>query len=538
LHSPHTQAEDMSPRNSRQSTASSRSRSSSCLSNPDVFSDDYALQPLDTRQASPFDAEDDPSPVSPISSLHTTASISRTISRESTAATSIQPPSASYKPLGHPNVASLLLNRSASSASNTFSDVHRASSTSSRFSMPRAQSPYTGATGPSHPYGMYPQITRASSIASASTVRPAERPFVAPSGPEHPYAMYSQNTVPEEDDMSLPPATIPVGFPGMGQRYQTGAETRREDIADIVGPDGHIEELPPYTQYADGIAPKETPSIIHVVSLPAATPQNAPTSPQSPQTHFVANELEMNSTSSKNTDSDSVGCFKEKIKQRSRRRVCCGLPFCFCFVIIGVLLIGVVLGAIIGGVIGRRKGDVTNGPPDANHIPSYVGTQYFDEAVFTDDGYSAPIATVTETSFLDGTPLPTDQPIPHVPNGPFNVATYGIETDSSNCILDPELHGAWACLPRIGMGITVIGQGWDANLTLDPYPLDKSSLRYGAQRPDIVSQPIKLAPSMDQDSSDLGPSLFAWTLYNKLTIGKLFFAYPTSFLTDIIFYSA
>jgi hypothetical protein len=362
---------------SSQSTSSSRSRASSCLSNPNVFSDDYALESLDTRHVSPFDADDEPSPVSPISPSHSAGSISRAPSPESITAASIQPPSAAYRPLAHRDVACLLLNRSASSASNTFSDINRASSTSSRFSMPRAQSPYVGATGPSHPYGMYPQVTRASSIASASTVRPVERPFIAPSGPEHPYAMYSQNTVPEEDAASLDPATIPVGFPGMGQQYQGGAETRREDIADIVGPDGHIEELPPYTQYADGVAPKETPSSIHVVSLPAAAPQNAPPSPQCSQNHCLENGLELNSSSSRNTDHDSKGSFKEKIKRKSRQRVCCGLPLCFFFAIIVVLVLGVVLGGIIGGVIGGKDSHVTNAPSDANQTPSYVRSQSF-----------------------------------------------------------------------------------------------------------------------------------------------------------------
>ena len=203
-------------------------------------------------------------------------------------------------------------------------------------------------------------------------MRPAEQPFVAPSGPEHPYAMYSQNTVPEEDSASLNPATIPVGFPGMGLQYQGGAETRREDIADIVGPDGHIEELPPYTQYADEVAPKETPSSIHVVSSPAAAPQNASPSPQCAQIHCLENGLELNNSSSRNTVRDSKGSFKEKIKRKSRQRVCCGLPLCFFFAIIVVLFLGVLLGGVIGGVIGGRDNPTTNAPSNANQISSYV----------------------------------------------------------------------------------------------------------------------------------------------------------------------
>lgn len=126
---------------------------------------------------------------------------------------------------------------------------------------------------------------------------------------------------------------------------------------------------------------------------------------------------------------------------------------------------------------------------------------------------------MTSTAFIDGAPLPTDHPVPDVPNGHYNVPTYGIQVNSKTCIENPELHGAWACLPPSGVGITVTGQGWGANLTLDPYTLNNSFM-YGAQPPDLGLQPLKLTPSMDQDSNDLGPSLFAWTYYDKLTICK------------------
>ena len=130
---------------------------------------------------------------------------------------------------------------------------------------------------------------------------------------------------------------------------------------------------------------------------------------------------------------------------------------------------------------------------------------------------------MTETSFLDGMPLPTDSPVVHVSNGRFNVVTNDIKTNLTECILNVELQAAWACLLPIELGITVAGQGWDASLTLDPYPLNRTSFKYGAQRPDLGSRPIELAPSMDQDSKYLGPSLFAWTYYDKLTIGMISF---------------
>jgi hypothetical protein len=243
--------------------------------------------------------------------------------------------------------------------------------------MPRSQSPYVGATGPSHPYGMYPQITRASSVASASTVRPAERPFLHPSGPEHPYAMYSQNTVPEEDDVTTAQTSIPIGFPGMGQGHQRGLQTGRDDIADIVGSDGHVEELPPYTRYADEIAPKERPISVHNVTMPAVAAGEVAVSPQSSHTQSSDNCVELNIGASRSADSGSSGSFTEKIKQRSRQRVCCGLSCCFLMIIIGVLLLGVVLGGIIGGVLGRRKDDSASPAADSSQNALYVEHECF-----------------------------------------------------------------------------------------------------------------------------------------------------------------
>jgi hypothetical protein len=370
LHSPLRLAK-MSERFSRRSSTSSRSGASDRYSNPNIFSDEYALDPPDVPDSASID-DTEPTHDSTNQPTDNPRSRNRSISSNSTSSISNQPLSTPYQPAGQRDVACFLPNRTLSRASNAFSDVHRASSTSSRFTMPRSQSPYVGATGPSHPYGMYPQITRTSSIASASTVRPVERPFVAPSGPEHPYAMYPQNTVPEEDDVSMAQAVIPLGFPGMGRQYQTGAPRGRDDIADIVGSDGHVEELPPYTRYADEFASKERPPsvLVGVVAGPDNAPQDVAISPQSSRTQYSDTGVELNTAASKNSESESSGSFKEKIKQKSKQRICGGLPFWIVFVIVGVLLLGVILGAIIGGVVGSRKASVTNTEPEPNQSPS------------------------------------------------------------------------------------------------------------------------------------------------------------------------
>ena len=71
------------------------------------------------------------------------------------------------------------------------------------------------------------------------------------------------------------------------------------------------------------------------------------------------------------------------------------------------------------------------------------------------------------------------------------------------------------------LGITLVGQGQDAGLTLDPYPFSPK-FNYGAQPPDLSRQQLNLAPSMDRNLNEMGASLFAWAYYNKLTIREWF----------------
>jgi hypothetical protein len=66
----------------------------------------------------------------------------------------------------------------------------------------------------------------------------------------HPYALYQQTTFEEPEEIEESPQPVPVGFfgrPTNGQfRRRTGPEG--EEL-DIIGPDGHPEQLPPYTRY-------------------------------------------------------------------------------------------------------------------------------------------------------------------------------------------------------------------------------------------------------------------------------------------------
>jgi hypothetical protein len=141
----------------------------------------------------------------------------------------------------------------------------RSSSVSTDLPYIRAESPYRGPAGPSHPYQMYPQesrLARTASVATTSTVQVPDRPYNGPGGPTHPYGMYPQNTLPEGEVATAPMVAVPVGFPGLQNDYQRRLGPDGEEIADIIGPDGHTEQLPPYTQYPDeAFARKARPNV-------------------------------------------------------------------------------------------------------------------------------------------------------------------------------------------------------------------------------------------------------------------------------------
>lgn len=173
------------------------------------------------------------------------------------------------------------------------------SSTASFATTSMSENPFE--TGPSHPYGMYPQHTmdRSSSIASASTGR-EDRPMSV-QRPAHPYAMYSQSGLDDESSVEsmhaiqpvVPPiqTAMPVGFPGLNNGYHRVLGPDGEE-QDIIGPDGHTEQLPPYSRYPDegptkaSMAAEASASrLVPAPMNPALDPEdpfNAPSSPTSP----------------------------------------------------------------------------------------------------------------------------------------------------------------------------------------------------------------------------------------------------------------
>lgn len=85
---------------------------------------------------------------------------------------------------------------------------------------------------------------------SSSIIMSPERTYSGPRGPTHPYMMYPQNTAPTSEIADEEVAPI-AGFPGHAREYRRRLGPDGEEIADMIGPDGHTEQLPPYTLYSD-----------------------------------------------------------------------------------------------------------------------------------------------------------------------------------------------------------------------------------------------------------------------------------------------
>lgn len=212
---------------------------------------------------------------------------------------------------------------------------------------------------------MYPQesrLARTASMATTSTVQVPDRPYNGPGGPTHPYGMYPQNTVPEAGGEAPPIAPVPVGFPGLNNNYQRRLGPEGEEIADIIGPDGHTEQLPPYTQYPDeAFARKARPT----VAIPVVTGGGIGLATRNPE--FDSRE-DLNSPSRQSTRSAmsdgsnhqvnmaAVGMSEKKEMKKwqkvARRKLCGIVPV---WVVVLVVLVFIMFGIILGTVLAILK---------------------------------------------------------------------------------------------------------------------------------------------------------------------------------------
>jgi hypothetical protein len=173
----------------------------------------------------------------------------------------------------------------------------------------------------------------------------------------------------EDEDVDLIQQNpVPVGFAGVGNSYrrQVGPDGEEQDI---IGSDGHAEQLPPYSRY-----PEEGPEKMPL--MPTALHSRAPVHGSNPgmalmhaalqpssiaQSMTDASELEplqstselalLNPRSSRSFhQDDSEKSWSEKSwRERSKSRVCCGVRLWWILAIFGAILFVL---ALVGGVAG------------------------------------------------------------------------------------------------------------------------------------------------------------------------------------------
>ncbi|KAK4229395.1 hypothetical protein QBC38DRAFT_359836 [Podospora fimiseda] len=418
-------------------------------------------------------------------------------------------------------------------------------STDSTAYLPSERS-YQGPSGPSHPYQMYPQnvrMARTMSTTTASTIPVSESSYAGPRGPSHPYGLYHQSDGTETGTTQDP--AIPLGFHGLPDQYQRRLGPDGEDAADLIGPDGHTEQLPPYTRYPDEtyvrkiaavegdsnhapqqetttasppaqstvIAPTVPPVVTQSPSLTPALPGGAgglglaTRNPEfdstddlgSPQSRHSSRSFTSDSTQSQNAYKPFVDGAAEKQKPLKpwqiwmRRKLCGIIPYwVLCTIGLLLLLMGFILGAVIGTFVlkqkNSRKAWSPNGPP-------------------------SPTAT------FGAIPIPTPPDLQPLPTGTFSMALM-TSRESKTCFQDTTLSTAWACFFVMGPHLTIAqaDAGYTASLTTnESLTVSNHVYSYGEQPP-WFEKPFTLGLVNDTFELTRGPAWYKLLQYDKTVV--------------------
>ncbi|KAF2019575.1 hypothetical protein BU24DRAFT_340634 [Aaosphaeria arxii CBS 175.79] len=423
------------------------------------------------------------------------------------------------------------------------------SSTGSFATMARSESPFT--TGPSHPYGMYTQNTmaRSPSIATASTSQPT-RGSMSLSRPTHPYGMYTQNVVEDSEPPPLPAGAvataIPVGFPGLNPGYHRRLGPDGEE-QDIVGPDGHAEQLPPYSRY-----PTEGPTKAAMVAEANATPVEpsspvnafddsraiqTPVSPIAPlpsaltplderrqslqrrggptasaaaaTTTSLAVSTSVSTTSLSNEQPISEKQETEKKAESWRRKKLWGrFPLGIAvLLLILVLIFAIILGAAIGTYVAKNKSkdDSGNRPPKHDK----------------DHEEPSPQVTPTSRSLFDATPIPTPSSLTPLPEGAYALPLGIAQESSPSCLTLANQLSAWSCKSSFAPLIITVNNtaGQSAPLvSVEAFSKPDGGTQFGVQPPAIPFQPISMQLVQDLDYKAFGPAFHFHARYDKVVV--------------------
>ncbi|KAG6008861.1 hypothetical protein E4U21_003672 [Claviceps maximensis] len=387
---------------------------------------------------------------------------------------------------------------------------------------------YPGAIQPSHPYQAYPQRTHS----NATSTEPPNNveAYGGPRGPTHPYAMYIQNTATSEEPSHQP---IPVGFNGMGNEYRRQLGPDGEEAGDLIGPLGHLEELPPYTRYPnEAYVPKPATEIAAVtpitpdhnamrdvalttsssarpipgaggIGLATRNPEFSSTEddlPGAPQrtgsvrsVPSVESYHQVNGAARNLTEKPAQG----KWQQRAKKKLWGVVPYwAICLLLSGIIILGIVMGTVIGTIVSRQRDRPS--PKDKS---------------------SGPKQLANNVQFLQDRP----SSLPPLDTGCYALPSMEKYQVPKACIKDSSQSPAWSCdMPFrwYSMNVSNVHDAADTSnyaLRLAPFDPKASRFIFGSQPPTIPeSQRLYLVKDLAEKSR--GPAWYLEVEYNKTVI--------------------
>jgi hypothetical protein len=211
--------------------------------------------------------------------------------------------------------------------------------------------------------------------------------------------MYPQNVV-DEDEPPVPAvqSAIPVGFPGLNTGYHRRIGPDGEE-QDIIGPDGHTEQLPPYSRYPEegstnapskaalavdaNVAHTVTPVAAPVTAPPIASDDAAP-SPVSPISPTQPLPPQRQDTQSRNvpvaavaasSTAPSVSSTDQGISEKAeapgktenwrKKKLWGKIPMGVALILLVLVLIfAIILGAAIGTYVAKKDRNDNRRPKD------------------------------------------------------------------------------------------------------------------------------------------------------------------------------
>ncbi|CAN8098065.1 unnamed protein product [Discula destructiva] len=454
----------------------------------------------------------------------------------------------------------------ASTPASSLARTSTSSTASSEAAYMVADGPYRGPTAPSHAYSVYQQDTRQArplSVATTSTapnIRP-ESEYNGPRGPSHPYSMYPQMPLEEASPQPAVPA-IPVGFTAVPDPYQRRLGPEGEELADIIGPDGHTEELPPYSRYPDDFyarkvrgdndpeRPGESVGAVAAGTSMAATATSesnslpgaggiglaahnpefdarsiedagSPRSRHSSRSFTSDSHHEINTAAAAMSEKPQLG----KWQKLAKKKACGVIPYWALGLTFTAVLIVIIIIAVVVSTLLSRHG----GKPPKDVSP----TNYQD---------SMPTVTIT----FDATPIPTPTDLPALAQGTFGLPL-NVNAAPNTCFNDTAQTAAWSCNIGFLQGMALqlqitrnapqLGNDGTYDVTLSTNYSSvtgdgesvNTNLLYGASAP-LIQPAMSLELVNDTFDTDRGPAWFRMLPYNKTVIvpESLFAASPSS----------